>query len=286
MVGKYTKYRGDRYIKCKDKLREISFPLIMGIVNVTPDSFYTESRMDYCEKAFLHAKNLINDGADIIDIGGISTRPGADLLTAEEEIQRILPVIQKVRHDFPTHLISVDTFRSEIAKIAVENGADMINDVYGGKYDDKMMETVAKLDVPYILMHCRGTAKDMQDQCNYSDVTAEVIYELSISVRKARACGIKDVIIDPGFGFAKNTHQNYQLFNRLGDFTILDCPLLVGVSRKSMLYKLLETTADKCLNGTTVLHTLAMQENVSILRVHDVKEAIEVRKISSMVNEK
>ncbi|MFA5575468.1 MAG: dihydropteroate synthase [Brumimicrobium sp.] len=271
-------------IMCNDKLYELSSPMIMGILNITPNSFYADSRKSNIESAINQAKRMIDEGADIIDVGGISTRPGADLLSEDEELKRVLPVIQEIRKLFPDILLSIDTFRSNVARIAVENGVNIINDVYGGWLDNKMFDTVAELNVPYILMHSRGDASNMQDLCEYKNVVKDVIRELSVSVKILREKGVKDVIVDPGFGFAKTMEQNYELFSGLPFLEVLECPVLVGISRKSMIYSLLKSTPDYALNGTTVLNAIALMKGAKILRVHDVKEAVETRCIFEMMN--
>lgn len=285
MRSKDNKYVLNNGLKCKDKLYDLHLPLIMGVLNVTPDSFYAGSRMFGFEEALTKAQEMINSGVDIIDVGGISTRPGADLLSSNEEINRVLPVIQEIRKRFPEQLISIDTFRATVASAAVEAGANMINDVYGGRYDCEMFDTVAKLGVPYILMHSRGDASNMQELCDYKDVVVEVVNELSKSLSCLREKGVNDVILDPGFGFAKDVTQNYELLQGISYFDVLECPLLVGISRKSMIYKLLNSSPSNSLNGTTVLNTFALLNQASIVRVHDVQEAVEVRKITqSLMN--
>lgn len=266
-----------------DKLYDLDCPMIMGIINLTPDSFYKESRLGNSSRILERIEAMVLAGAQIIDVGGVSTRSGADLLTSEEELNRIIPVIGAIRKLYPNILISVDTFRADVAKEAVQNGANIINDVYAGRFDDQMFDTVAELQVPYILMHSRGDASNMQDLCQYHDVAEEVCLELSESLQLLRSKGVKDVIIDPGFGFAKNLEQNYELFRNLDLLKILDCPILLGVSRKSMIYKLLDSTAQEALNGTSVLNALGLMNDAAIIRVHDVKEANEVAKIVSML---
>ncbi|WP_317133918.1 dihydropteroate synthase [Brumimicrobium oceani] len=251
----------------------------MGIINVTPDSFYKESRMGNSSQLMDEVTAMIDGGAHIIDVGGISTRPGADLMTNTEELSRVIPAIKEIREKFPKILISVDTFRADVAKQAVLVGANIINDVYGGRYDDKMFDTVAELQVPYILMHSRGDASNMKSLDNYNDVAADVCLELSENLWELRAKGVKDIIIDPGFGFAKNVEQNYELLKHLSVLNLLECPVLIGVSRKSMIYKLLNSSPQEALNGTSVLNTIGLVKNASIIRVHDVKEASEVAKI-------
>lgn len=285
MKGQAEKYDFKSHIKCRGKLLNFQPPLIMGILNVTPNSFYKGSRNPTIEKALLQAQKMINEGVDIIDIGGVSTRPKADLLSSEEELNRILPIIKEIKKNHPTVLLSVDTFRAKVAENAVAYGADIINDVYGGRYDKNMFQTVAKLDVPYILMHSRGFSKNMQDLCTYEDVVAEVCHELSQDISQLRSLGVKDIIIDPGFGFAKSLNQNFQLLKGIPFLNALGCPLLIGISRKSMIYKHLNTSPEHSLTGTTVLNTVGLLKNASIVRVHDVKEAFETRQLLLKLNE-
>ena len=266
-------------INCRGRLLDLSTPKIMAIVNLTPDSFYSESRNASAEAALNRIENALTQGADIIDLGACSTRPGADVPSVDEEWLRMKDVLTTARRNFPDAIISIDTFRSQIARQAVEAGADIINDVSGGQIDEQMFGTIAKMQVPYVLMHMRGTPATMQQFTNYQDVTSDVIIELSQKLRQLTDLGVHDVIIDPGFGFAKSVEQNYELFAHLSDFKIFERPLLVGISRKSMIYKLFGTTPEKSLNGTTILNTFALQNGASILRVHDVPEAVEARKI-------
>src|SRR5690554_105766 len=284
MKSKDSNYDLNKRLKCDDKLINVNKSMIMGVLNLTPDSFFEGSRNRSVEDAFLRAESMIESGVNIIDVGGVSTRPGADLLSTEEELNRIIPIIKLLKNKFSEILISVDTFRSEVARIAVENGADIINDVYGGEYDDKMFDLVVELDVAYILMHARGDAQTMQSLCQYDDVVKEVVFELSQKVEKLRQKGVKDIIVDPGFGFAKNLEQNYTLFKNVAYLKLLDCPILIGISRKSMIYKLLDIKADNSLNGTTVLNTLSIFENYAIIRVHDVEEAVQARQIIEAIN--
>lgn len=266
-------------INCRGRLLDLSTPKIMAIVNLTPDSFYSESRNASAEAALNRIENALAQGADIIDLGACSTRPGADVPSADEEWLRMKDVLTTARRNFPDAIISIDTFRSQIARQAVEAGADIINDVSGGQIDEQMFGSIAEMQVPYVLMHMRGTPATMQQFTNYQNVTSDVIIELSQKLRQLTDLGVHDVIIDPGFGFAKTVEQNYELFAHLSDFKIFELPLLVGISRKSMIYKLFGTTPEKSLNGTTILNTFALQNGASILRVHDVPEAVEARKI-------
>ena len=270
-------------INCRGRLLDLSTPKIMAIVNLTPDSFYSESRNTSAEAALNRIENALTQGADIIDLGACSTRPGADVPSVDEEWLRMKDVLTTARRIFPDAIISIDTFRSQIARQAIEAGADIINDVSGGQIDEQMFGTIAEMQVPYVLMHMRGTPATMQQFANYQNVTSDVIFELSQKLRQLTDLGVHDVIIDPGFGFAKTVEQNYELFAHLSDFKIFERPLLVGISRKSMIYKLFGTTPEKSLNGTTILNTFALQNGASILRVHDVPEAVEARKIAGIL---
>ncbi len=260
----------------RGKLIDWTKPMVMGILNITPDSFFDGGKNDTVEAAFTKAEEMILAGVDIIDIGGYSSRPHAIDISIEEEISRIDPVIRKIRQAYPSILLSVDTFRSEVARVAIESGVDMVNDITGGIYDERIFEIVAKAQVVYCLMHMRGTPQTMMNQTNYADVALEVVDFLAKQIKRARDIGVRDIIIDPGFGFAKTQDQNFELFKQLNLLRILELPILVGVSRKSMIYKTLETDATQALNGTTVLHTIALQNGATILRVHDVKEVKEI----------
>ncbi len=251
----------------------------MGIINATPDSFYDGGK-SFSEKEILkQAEKMLSEGATFLDVGGYSTRPGADEISESEEIRRVVDAIKCIMKNYPDAIISVDTFRSEVAKKAVEAGAAIVNDVSGGTLDTEMYNTVAKLKVPYILMHMRGTSKTMTKLTNYKNITIEILKDLSEKITLARAEGINDIIADPGFGFAKTREQSFQLLNNLELFQNLDVPILIGVSRKSFIYKTLETSAENALNGTTSLNTIALFKGASILRVHDVKEAVECVKL-------
>ncbi len=266
---------------CKGILHEFNEPIVMGILNINDDSFYAGSRLANSESAIASAEKMINDGATIIDVGGYSSRPGADNIPIETEIERISPVIRDINKRFPDVLISIDTFRSEVAKEAIKNGAHIINDISGGGIDSKIYTVAAENNCPYILMHMRGTPQNMVDQSNYKNLFKEVFLELSEKIANAKAAGINDIIIDPGFGFSKTIDQNFELLQHLKSFAIFDRPLLIGISRKSMIYKTLQTTAEESLNGTTVLNTIALMNGAKILRVHDVKEAVEAVKLVS-----
>lgn len=275
-----------KYINVNGQLIDLSQPQIMGILNVTPDSFYANSRAKTEAEISQRAFQIIEEGGSIIDIGGYSTRPNAAPVPAEEEIKRLRRGLQIIRKELPDAIISVDTFRADIARMCVEEyGVAIINDISSGSMDADMFSTVASLGVPYIIMHMQGTPQDMQHAPHYENVTAEIIYYLSEKVKKLRDLGVKDIIIDPGFGFGKTLEHNYELMNRLEEFAIFDLPLLVGISRKSMIYKLFDTTPGDALNGTTVLNTIALLKGANILRVHDVKAANEaVQIITAMKN--
>ena len=258
---------------------DLSTPHVMGIVNVTPDSFFDGSRFSN-EKAILqHVEKIINEGASMIDIGGYSTRPGAIDISEKEELGRVISPIQSILRNFPKATISIDTFRSGVAKAAIDEGALLINDVSGGEADAKMFETVAALDVPYIMMHMRGTPQTMAKQTGYENLLKEMINYFHEKISRLQAKGIKDIVVDPGFGFAKTASQSFEVLQHLDHFKILEKPILAGLSRKSMIWKTLSTNPENALNGTTSLNTIALLKGASILRVHDVKEAMEVAKL-------
>ncbi|MDI3521467.1 MAG: dihydropteroate synthase [Anaerophaga sp.] len=269
-------------INCRGRLVDLSEPVVMGIVNVTPDSFYEGSRVTSLDKVLARVEQILDEGGRMVDIGACSTRPGADDVSEEEEGNRLWPVLKAIRNRWPDILLSVDTFRGKIAQKAVNDyGVDIINDISAGMLDASMFEIVAGLNVPYVLMHMKGTPGNMQNNPVYSDVTGEVILFLAEKVDQLRALGVSDIIIDPGFGFGKNIEHNFRLLNELEQFKMFEFPLLVGLSRKSMIYKHLDGTPDNSLNGTTVLNTLALSRGANILRVHDVKEAVECVKLVS-----
>ncbi|RFN59930.1 dihydropteroate synthase [Marixanthomonas ophiurae] len=255
----------------------------MGIINVTPDSFYDGGKTTHKDSILQQTEKMLTEGATFLDVGGYSSRPNAIDISEEEEISRVVPAIKSILDEFPETLISIDTFRSQVAKKAVETGACMVNDISGGTLDEAMFTTVAKMHVPYILMHMRGTPQTMTQQTGYNDVTIEVIRFFSEQIAKARKAGINDIVIDPGFGFAKTKEQCFELLQKLTLLKQLDVPILAGLSRKSMIYKTLNISAKEALNGTTVLNTLALQKETSILRVHDVKEAMECIKLTEML---
>lgn len=264
-------------VKAGNQLLDLSTPKIMGILNLTSDSFFDGGRFNALDKALERAENLLNDGADIIDLGAYSTRPGAEEVSPKEEITRLVPAIEAISKEFPQAIISIDTFRAEVARATVESGAHMINDVSGGTLDALMFETIAQLDVPYILMHMRGTPKTMQQETEYEDMVRDISLFLGERIAQLRQLGVKDIILDPGFGFAKTVEQNYMLLDRLEELHVFGLPILGAISRKSMIYKKLGTTPADALNGTTVLNTILLMKGVQMLRVHDViaaKEAV------------
>lgn len=271
-------------INCAGKLIDLSIPKIMGILNITPDSFYDGGRYNSDKKILDHVEKMIIDGAIFIDIGAYSSRPGGVDIDENEELKRIIPAIELVNKKFPEIIISIDTFRSKVAEACLNSGASMINDISASQLDEKMMETIAKYNVPYIIMHMKGNPQNMMDKTNYDDMLQEMIKYFSKKINQAISYKINDIIIDPGFGFAKNIKQNYDLLNHLDLLKILDKPIMVGISRKSMIYKSLDSTPEEALNGTTVLNTVALIKGASILRVHDVKEANECIKLIGSLN--
>ena len=271
-------------LNCKGRLLVINKPLVMGIINATPDSFYGSSRFNGIDGIAAQAEKMLTDGADIIDIGGQSTRPASELISAEEEIKRVMPGIKAIAEKFPEAYISIDTFYSKVASAAINAGACIVNDISAGSMDNKMIETVAALKVPYILMHMKGTPQTMQQNANYENVTREVLDFFIAKTSELKKAGVLDIIIDPGFGFGKTIDHNFELLKNLSIFKILDKPVLAGVSRKSTIYKTLGINADEALNGTTVLNTIGLMNGASILRVHDVKEAKEAVTLFSAMN--
>ncbi|GAA4751948.1 dihydropteroate synthase [Flavisolibacter ginsenosidimutans] len=266
-------------LNCKGRILTINEPVVMGILNLTPDSFYAGSRLNN-EDALLHkAEEMISSGAAILDIGGQSTRPASQRISEEEELKRVVPAVEALHKNFPGQVLSIDTFYAGVATEAVNAGASMINDVSAGTIDPNLLPTVAALNVPYVLMHMRGNPQTMQKNATYQNVTLEVFDSLSFRIKELERTGIKDIIVDPGFGFGKTIQHNFQLLRELSFFAQLEKPLMVGLSRKATVYKTLQTTADKALNGTTVLHTMALLNGANILRVHDVKEAKEATEL-------
>ena len=268
------------FINVNGKLMDLSQPQVMGILNVTPDSFYAGSRGVTERDIIDRLRQMTDEGASIIDIGAYSSRPDADDVSTEEEMARLRHALNLVRQHQPDAVVSVDTFRADVARMCVEEyGVAMVNDISAGEMDDEMFPTIARLGVPYIAMHMKGTPQTMQINPQYEHFLKEIFYFFSEKVQKLRDLGVKDIIIDPGFGFGKSIEHNYQLMNHLEEFKLFGLPLLVGISRKSMIYKLLGTTPEEALNGTTVLNTIALQKGAHILRVHDVKAAVEAVKI-------
>lgn len=260
-------------INCKGKLIDLSTPKVMGILNITPDSFYDGGRFKDEASILNQVELMLSEGATFIDIGAYSSRPGASHVVEVEELHRIIPIVKLLVKQFPEIILSIDTFRSEVAKQCIDAGAAMINDISAGKMDENMLETIGKLQVPYVMMHMKGTPQNMQQHTDYDDLIKDIIYYFSGRIAAARSHKIVDMIIDPGFGFSKTLEQNYELLSHLELLQMLEKPMLVGVSRKSMIYKLLETSSENALNGTTSLNTVALLKGAKILRVHDVKEA-------------
>ncbi len=266
-------------INCNGKLIDLTTPKVMGILNITPNSFYDGGKYKSDSEILNQCEKMLADGATFIDIGAYSSKPNAEFVSEEEEIARLLPVIELLVKQFPEALLSIDTFRSEVARLAITSGAAIVNDISAGKLDENMMATVASLQVPYSMMHMKGTPQTMQKLTQYDDIVKEMLLYFSERIQVARSFSINDIIIDPGFGFAKTLEQNYEVMQKLQLFKILELPLLVGISRKSMIYKTLETSANEALNGTTVLNTIALSKGATILRVHDVREAVECVKL-------
>lgn len=273
-----------KYINIGGKLVDFSQPMVMGVINLTPDSFYDGGKLTDANVAAEYAGKLVNEGASILDIGGQSTRPGAELISAKEEWERIKDPLAMIHERFPNAIISVDTFYAEVAEKAVGAGAAVINDVSGGNMDAQMFDTIGRLKVPYILMHMKGTPQTMQQDPHYENVVKEIMDFFVERIQKLTALGIADIIVDPGFGFGKTTEHNYELLSNLSVFKMLDRPILVGISRKSMVNTIIGTKPEDALNGTTVLHTVSLQNGATILRVHDVKEAVEVVKLTARIS--
>lgn len=275
-----------KFINIKGELIDLATPLVMGILNVTPDSFFSGSRKQTDEEIINRCAQILQEGGRIIDVGAQSTTPSSTFLTQSEEKARLMPALQRIRKEFPGAVLSVDTFYGDIAKQAVEEfGVDIINDISGGQIDETMFPAMAQLNVPYILMHMRGVPQTMQHHTDYEDFIQDILYYFSEKKARLNLLGVNDIIIDPGFGFSKTLSQNFELMAYLKYFHIFDEPILVGISRKSMIYKYLNTTPSESLNGTSVLNTVALLSGASILRVHDVKEAVECVKIVAKINE-
>jgi len=270
-------------LNCKGHLVDLSSPKVMGILNMTPDSFFDGGTLKSDHDVLHRVETMLNEGATFIDVGGYSSRPNAEHISENEEIQRVLPVIDLILKEFPSTLISIDTFRSSIAKNTVEHGVAIVNDISAGKLDENMLPTVAELKVPYIMMHMKGTPQTMKNEAHYGNMLKEILFYFSERISEARKLGIIDIIVDPGFGFAKTIEQNFELLNKLELFKMIEKPLLVGVSRKSLIYKTLNSSVDEALNGTSVLNTIALQKGANILRVHDVKEAMECIKLTQQL---
>ena len=270
-------------LNIKGKIFDLSKPKVMGILNITPDSFYNNSRTNSIDEALRKTETFLNDGATFIDIGGYSSRPGAKDISTDEELSRLIPVIEAINKNIPEAIISIDTFRAKVAEETILAGAHIINDIASGDMDDKMFETVARLQVPYIMMHMQGTPQNMQQNPVYDNVLLDVIDYLAKKIDTLKKLKVHDVIIDPGFGFGKTIEHNYELLNQMQEFKIFKLPVLAGFSRKGMIYKVLKNTAAEALNGTTILNTIALQKGAKILRVHDVKEAVECVKLVEML---
>lgn len=270
-------------INCRGNLLDLRSPVVMGILNITPDSFYKNSRLTNADAVLRQAEQMLKDGAKILDIGGVSTRPGADNISVEEELYRVIPAIELIVNSFPEAIISIDTYQSQVAQKAIEAGIHLVNDISASSIDENLLDIVAKYKLPYILMHLQGTPQNMQIAPQYEDVVTEVMDFFIKKLKILNQKGIQDVVLDVGFGFGKTIAHNYQLLANLHTYKILNLPVLVGVSRKSMIWKPLEITPTEALNGTSVLHTIALQQGANILRVHDVKEAIETIKLLELV---
>lgn len=273
-------------INCRGNLIDLATPKIMGILNVTPNSFYDGGKYSNETEILYQVEVMLDEGATFIDIGAYSSKPNAEFVSEQEELQRIVPVVNLILKHFPEAILSIDTFRSEVAKACIENGAALINDISAGSLDERMMEIVSRYQVPYIMMHMRGNPQTMQTLTQYDNIVQEMLQYFSAKVAQARSFGINDLIVDPGFGFAKTTEQNYEVLQKLELFQMLELPILAGVSRKSMIYKVLNTNSQEALNGTTFLNTIALTKCAGILRVHDVKEAMECVTLFNKLNSK
>ena len=271
-------------LNCGGRLLSLEYPIVMGILNVTPDSFFDGSKYRSIDAALRQAEKMLSEGASIIDVGGMSSRPDAELLDNQSEMERVLPAIKAISKEFPVAILSIDTFRADVAKASFEAGATIINDISGGNLDKNMFPLVAELGVPYILMHMKGTPQTMQQNTDYQDVALEILDFFIQKISQLRALNVKDVVIDVGFGFGKNLSQNYELLQKLHVFKLLEVPILAGLSRKSMIYKVLGTTSQNALNGTTALNMVALQQGAKILRVHDVLEAMQTIKLFKQLN--
>lgn len=284
MEAKDTVFKLKKTLNIKGKIMDLTTPVVMSIINVTPDSFYPGSRAGDSSLILKAAEKALSEGATFLDVGGYSTRPGADVVSPDEELSRVLHGIELILKEFPEANISIDTFRAAIARRAVEVGACLINDISGGELDEEMFETVAKLNVPYVLMHMKGDPQHMKNLTSYQNLLLEIVDYFQLKMNKLRKLGVIDIVTDPGFGFAKSIDQNYEILKNLKYFAILSNPILVGISRKSMIYKRLQIEVEKALNGSTVLNTIALCNKASILRVHDTKEAVETIKLLKYIN--
>ncbi|WP_256012943.1 dihydropteroate synthase [Desertivirga xinjiangensis] len=283
MSDKNTVFNQKKTINAGGRLIDFSVPKVMGIINITPDSFYSGNRFGSAELAMKAAEEMLNEGADFLDLGAYSSRPGADDITEQEEKTRLIPAITSIRKEFPDAVLSIDTFRSGVAAAAINEGADIINDISGGELDSKMAKTAAHFDVPYILMHMKGTPQSMNKMAVYEDIFGEMMQYFSLKIKLLTEAGVKDIIIDPGFGFAKTIEQNFELLKKFELFQMTGLPLLAGLSRKSTIWKTLNIKSEDALNGTTVLNTIALMKGVDILRVHDVRAAVEAVKLVERV---
>jgi dihydropteroate synthase len=280
---KNTFFSSQKTINCGGRLISIEKPLVMGILNITPDSFYEGGKHKDIDNALNHGAKMLEEGANIIDIGAVSTKPGAKEVSQEEEEKRLIPVLKKMTKEFPDAIFSIDTFRSSIARMSVDCGAQMINDISAGAFDKNMFRIISELQIPYIIMHIKGVPSNMQNDPIYKDVVKEVIAYFSEKVAILRKMGVNDIIIDPGFGFGKTVEHNYELLKKLEYFSFFELPLMVGFSRKSMINNVLGIKPEDALNGTTVLNTIAIMKGANILRVHDVKEVVETVKLVKMI---
>lgn len=283
MMAKDTFLNRKVTLNSKGKLIDLSKPAVMAILNLTPDSFYSQSRVKNIDEALKKTASFIQEGAQFIDIGAYSSRPGAIHVSETEELERLLPIVEAIAKEFPNTLISIDTFRAKVAEAAILTGAHLINDISAGNLDEAMFDTIAKLQVPYIMMHMKGTPQNMQENPTYENIGSEVLTYFIEKLNHLRKLGVKDIIIDPGFGFAKTIDHNYKLLQEMESLNILALPILVGFSRKSMLTKFLDIKSEEALNGTTVLNTISLQKGATILRVHDVKAVMECIKVSEKV---
>lgn len=284
MTAKDTFFQKKVTLNAGGKLIDLSSPKVMGIINITPDSFYADSRNVDTQSVLLQAEKMLSAGAMFLDLGAYSSRPGAVDISPEEETGRLMPAVEAIVKEYPEAVLSIDTFRAAVAEAAINAGAHIINDISGGNLDEAMFAMVAKLKVPYILMHMKGTPQNMVQQAQYEDVFTEVFDYFVKKIFRLKQSGVHDIIIDPGFGFAKTAEQGYALMKRMDELNVLQLPVLAGISRKRMIYGLLGTNAEDALNGTTVLNTIALTKGANILRVHDVKEAVEAVKIWQATN--